>query len=71
MGLAVIDVSWTGVVLVLGIVGMSLLTVCFTIWTMRKRENVRVDLTPPPPLPPPPPVDRWPGEEETKEVPPR
>jgi hypothetical protein len=33
---AVVDINWQAVVLLLGVVGMSLGTVCFSIWILRK-----------------------------------
>jgi hypothetical protein len=41
--LPVIDADWPGVVLVLGVVGLSLAAVCFAIWTM---SRPRVDEPP-------------------------
>jgi hypothetical protein len=34
-----VDVDWPSVVLLLGIVGMSLGTVCFSIWIMKRPSN--------------------------------
>ncbi len=53
-----IDATWPEVVLILGIVGFSLATVCFTIWQTR-RPQPEEELVP------------WPGEPDTKIMPPK
>jgi hypothetical protein len=35
---AVVDANWQAVVLILGVVGLSLATVCFAIWVTRRPE---------------------------------
>lgn len=54
----VIEATWPGVVLVLGVVGLSLGTVCFTIWTMKRRDEPYY-------LPAARPL--WPGERSASE----
>lgn len=80
-----IDVTWPGVVLLLGTVGLNLGTVCFTIWTMRQAaapaggvEGASAKAGGERTAPTGQEVgltagaaERWPGEEETQVEPPR
>ncbi len=43
-----IDVTWPEVVLLLGIVGLSLATVCFTIWQTRQPKPDDLEVWPEP-----------------------